>query len=147
MNNSEINENYRQQYDEVCRSYHAIHNFRANLLALLPIASGFGGLMLLTKTDSLRTFFTPIGILGAIVTVGLYIYEVRGTHRCFELKKVAKELEKLLGLNSKTAQFLGEPKPVFRVVREGVAGGIIYLSVLIGWVLIAVYGLKIICKY
>lgn len=47
MIDKELNNNYQKQYEEVCRGYHAIHDFRAKLLALLPLASGFGGMTLL----------------------------------------------------------------------------------------------------
>ena len=140
MDEKELNENFRQQYEEVCRSYHAIHDFRAKLLALLPLASGVSGVVLLLKETILQKYFTPIGIFSAIVTLGLYVYEARGTQRCHELKKNAQELEVLLGMNSKTGQFLGEPKPVFNVVREGVAGAIIYTAVFVGWILLGIFG-------
>jgi hypothetical protein len=132
-----MNEGHKQQYEEVCRTYHNIHSFRAKLLALLPIASGFGSVLLLLKTDELKNYIFTIGILGAIVTFGLYIYELRGTQRCFKLKKIAANLEKTLGLKKETGQFLGEPKPICHFVREGIAGAIIYGAVFCGWLLIS----------
>ena len=47
-------ENLRVVYSEVCRSYHAIADFRAKLLALLPIASGAGGLLVLSEKDTVK---------------------------------------------------------------------------------------------
>jgi hypothetical protein len=138
MTNSDMNESYKQQYEEACRTYHNIHSFRAKLLALLPIASGLGSVLVLLKTDELKNYLGAIGILGAIVTFGLYIYELRGTQRCFELKKIAKNLEKALGLSEDTGQFLGEPKPILYIIREGIAGAVIYSSVFCGWVLISI---------
>ena len=135
-----MNEIFKQQYEEVCRTYHNIHSFRAKLLALLPIASGIGGVLTLLKTAELKDYLCPIGILGAFVTLGLYIYELRGTQRCFKLKKIAQNLEKGLELNENTGQFLGEPKPILNIVREGIAGAVIYGSVFFGWILISRIG-------
>jgi hypothetical protein len=139
MIDPELNKNYQQQYEEVCKSYHAIHDFRAKLLAFLPLATGLGGVALLSKPE-LQKFYLSLGVLGALITVGLYIYEARGIQRCHKLKQIAKELEGLLGLNAATAQFSGEPVPLLNIIREGAAGLVIYLSVFVGWVLVAFYG-------
>ena len=130
---------YRDEYIEVCKSYH-IHDFRSKLLALLPFASGVGGFFLLTKKDTLSKFFTPVGILGAIVTIGLYVYEIRCEQRCLALKSVARRLEKILGLSQETGQFLNEPIPIFHILREGVASAIIYLAVFLGWLFVVAKG-------
>ena len=48
------------QYGEICKSHEAISQFRAKLLALLPIASGAGALVLLgplSDARNLRFFF------------------------------------------------------------------------------------------
>ncbi len=39
--------NLQIQYEEVCRSYQAIADFRAKLIGLLPLASGAGIFLLL----------------------------------------------------------------------------------------------------
>ncbi|MCK5050210.1 MAG: hypothetical protein KAS53_00625 [Candidatus Cloacimonetes bacterium] len=132
-----MDNNYIKLYEEVCRTYHNIHSFRAKLLALLPFASGFCNVILLLNTNKLNTYLFPIGIFGAIVTFGLFIYELRGTQRCYELKKIAINLEKTLKLSKDTGQFLGEPKPILGFIREGIAGAIIYASVFCGWILIS----------
>jgi hypothetical protein len=133
-------ETLRQQYVEVCKSYHAIHDFRAKLLALLPIASGAGGLTLLAHKDTVKAFLTPIGLFGAAVTFGLFIYEARGAQRCSALKHIAQTIEKRLHLDGNTGQFLSEPKPVLGFVREGVASAVVYLCIVTAWLYIAMQG-------
>lgn len=64
----------RTAYQEVCRSYHAIADFRAKLLGLLPLASGTG-IYLLAKGDT--NYLVPLGIFGFVVTLGLFVYEIR----------------------------------------------------------------------
>jgi hypothetical protein len=64
-------------YTEVCRSHDAITDFRAKLLALLPLASGAGiGLLVargsshISRTDA--GLLLALGLFGAIVTAGLF---------------------------------------------------------------------------
>lgn len=71
-------------YTEVCRSYHAVDDFRAKLMALLPFASGTGGAFLLAKQSQpdVAPYLGPIGLLGIGVTLGLFFYELRGLKLC-----------------------------------------------------------------
>ncbi len=80
-------------YSEVCRSYHAVDDFRAKLLALLPIVSGTGGILLLANKDMVARHLGPIGLFGVLVTLGLFCYELRGLQRCGKLLDVGLRLE------------------------------------------------------
>ena len=80
-------ENFRKAYEEVCKSHRAIDDFRARLLALLPLASGIGGLTLLSSQDTVRTHMTASGLFGVAITAGLLIYELNGARRCRRLKR------------------------------------------------------------
>ena len=75
-------ESLRNAYDQTCQRHRAIDDFRGKLLALLPIASGAAGLLLLSKSDSALTYLPVIGIYGCAVTAGLFVYELRGVHEC-----------------------------------------------------------------
>ena len=46
-------------YTELCRSYHAIDDFWAKLLAILPIASGAGGVLLLANKPAVADYLEP----------------------------------------------------------------------------------------
>lgn len=130
-------------YREVCHSYHAVDDFRAKLLALLPIASGAGGILLLTN-DALREHLGPIGLFGLAITFGLFVYEYRGLNNCGRFIEVGKELEGDLRLEN--AMFKGEPrigaieKKLFGFDGARTAAYTVYFSVMIGWIYVAYAG-------
>ena len=126
-----------RHYDQVCKSYQAIDDFRAKLLGILPFVSGAGGLTVLTST-ALRDYLTPVGAFGAIITAGLAIYEAKGAYRCKKLKEVARKLEEEMGMKPGTGQFLSQRDVVFGFIREGVASAVVYIAVTLGWISIAV---------
>ena len=64
------------QYTEVCRSYHGISEFRGKLLALLPIVSGAGISLLISKNYSLdSSHLFAVGIFGGW-TVATQLYDM-----------------------------------------------------------------------
>jgi hypothetical protein len=76
-------------YERACASYEAITEFRGKLLALLPLATGTGAFFLLQQQEErpeIRELLGPIGLLGFVVTVGLFTYELRGMQRCARLE-------------------------------------------------------------
>ena len=63
-------------YQETCKTHNAIADFRAKLLALLPIASGTGVFLLLGKLNGGdRKLLLAVGLFGFIVTFGLFMYD------------------------------------------------------------------------
>ena len=69
----------RAAYEEVCKAHDGIAEFRAKLLALLPLASGAGVFLLLSKdlgSDS-RPHLLGVGVYGVIIALGLFLYELR----------------------------------------------------------------------
>ena len=135
--NFDLAANLRMQYQEVCKSYHAVDDFRAKLLGILPLASGVGGVTLLVNKTTLSGLVGYIALFGACITLGLAIYEARGAQRCRWLIKLAIRLEKDLGLKCDTGQFWGEPKPFLGFVRHGIASLVVYIAVFGGWLFIA----------
>jgi hypothetical protein len=129
-----------KQYEEVCKSYHAITDFRAKLLALFPLASGVSSIILLANNPPPRSYLEPIAVLGALVTLGLGIFEYRNGQRCVAIKQIAKNLEERLGLDAQLGQFSGEPAPHFGLIREGTASAVVYTAVFVGWILLVGYG-------
>lgn len=128
-------------YTEVCRSYHAVDDFRAKLLALLPIVSGGGGIFLLTNETVLKGHLLPIGLFGVLVTLGLLCFEARGLSNCGHLIEVGKKLEESLELDKGQRQFFAlETKKWFGLSRASIAAYTVYLSVLIGWSYVAWVG-------
>ncbi|HET9375042.1 MAG TPA: hypothetical protein VFO40_08715 [Chthoniobacterales bacterium] len=127
------------EYLEICRSHHAITDFRAKLLALLPVASGAGLFLLLSKNQkSLDLVHLPaIGVFGFLVTLGLFFYELRGIQLCKALKERCKLLEEQLRLTGR--QFSERPRARLGglIGAEG-AAWIIYPTVLLSWVYVAI---------
>lgn len=136
-------------YQEVCKSYHAVDDFRAKLLGLLPLASS--GIFILlgdsllnpVKKLAVQQYLGPIGLFGFMITFGLFTYEIRGTQRCSALIKLGKKLEDSLGV---VGQFNYRPSdvkvkivPSFLGLRLSVtlAGRVIYSSMLAAWLFVA----------
>lgn len=136
-------ENVKAVYEEICRAHDGIADFRAKLLALLPIASGAGIFLLLNKDvmDSVEHFFA-IGIFGALITLGLFLYELRGIQRCNALSNCGRNLEQeLLGREVHTGTFVGEPPAAYRVVGNTWAALIIYSTIIGAWTYVAIVGI------
>jgi hypothetical protein len=91
-------------YEEVCRSHAAITDFRAKLLALLPIASGTGIGLLLTQVNGdgeIPTLLVvALGSFGALVTVGLFFYEFHQMDDCQQLRNHGVWIEEQLEIDA-----------------------------------------------
>jgi hypothetical protein len=93
------------EYQEVCRSHAGITDFRAKLLALLPLASGAGvGLLLAQSDGGVSTteagVLAALGAFGAVVTAGLFLYELRQIDVCKQLRNHAEWIEMQLGIRA-----------------------------------------------
>ncbi|MCM3906110.1 MAG: hypothetical protein ND866_30870 [Pyrinomonadaceae bacterium] len=132
-------------YTEVCKSYHAISDFRGKLLALIPIVSGTGISLLLNKTDSVNSsHLLAAGAFGMFVTLGLFFYELRGIQRCKYLISIGGELESELGMTR--GQFKDRPGRIYGFIGSEIAGWVIYTAVLLGWIYIAAIGVRSLYK-
>jgi len=130
----------RTEYVEVCKSHNGITEFRAKLLALLPLASGAGIFLLLREQNKpLETTHLPaIELFGFFVTLGLFLHELRGMRHCWELVELGKLLEEQLKLRQ--GQFIKEYSYYelrFRPVGTEAASWVIYLIVLLAWLYVA----------
>lgn len=124
-------------YQQLCASHNALTDFRAKLLALLPIASGAGIFLLLDQSPDVAAP-PAIGLFGFAVTLGLFIYEWIGIETCVELRERGARLEEELGLPRRMGQFQENRKRPLRGPRsvEG-ASWVVYLSVLLAWAYLA----------
>lgn len=149
-------ENLRTEYREVCQNHRAISDFRAKLLAFLPLASGTGIFLLLRKESEPlnRTHLAAIGVFGFVVTLGLFFHELRGITHCGGLILRGKRLEEKLKLRE--GQFALDyeyynPSGNDRILRQifhqlvGPVGAawIIYPSVGAAWLYVASVGFEI----
>lgn len=146
-------ENVRTEYQEVCENHRAITDFRGKLLTLLPLVSGAGIYVLIPKQggphDLDPKYLVALGVFGILVTLGLFLHELRGIEECGQLIKVGRSLEEKMGLPE--GQFVREDNyyheqsglTCFVNNFKGPVGAawIIYPSVGLAWLFIAILGL------
>lgn len=131
-------------YKELCTSYRAIDDFRQKLLGILPLASG-GILAFLIDpkfldgetADVFERLLPGIGLLGFLVTLGLFFFEIYGIRRCTYLILVGEYLECKLGIEH--GQFRDRPPPAFGFIAEPMAAGVIYPAVMAAWSYMGMY--------
>lgn len=123
-------------YQELCASHAALTDFRAKLLALLPIASGAGIFLLLDQSQDVRAL-PAVGLFGFAVTLGLFIYELTGIETCVDLRDRGELLEGKLGIPPDMGQFQEAKRPLRGPVSVEGASWVVYLSVLLGWAYLA----------
>ncbi len=143
-------------YAEVCTSYHAVDDFRAKLLGILPIASLAG--ILLISNETVITKGVPQPLIGfgsffaAAFTLALFLFEIRGILRCHHLIERGKALEEALEVEgqfhvcSHQHAAAGESGPE-RFFNAKVAASAIYSLVFAAWVFMALkfsFGLTVI---
>lgn len=141
-----------QLYEQICDSYRAIDDFRAKLLGFLPLASGTGiSLLLGSHTNFLNNTILPIGVFGAVITLGLFVYEIYGIEKCTDLIKAGKQLEgiafenKIESSKMYKGQFLSRPDGILGrrgplgLINEIFAAGIIYPAVFAAWIYLALF--------
>jgi hypothetical protein len=133
----------RAAYASVCDAYHKIDDFRAKLLALLPLASGTGILLLLSQ-DAKSENLIAVGVIGLGATVGLSLYEVRCIRRCRTLINAGMRLEVLLNFpalnpgrdpapdQDRRLGAFGAPRHPF-LLGPATASVIVYSTVIAGW--------------
>jgi predicted ester cyclase len=129
------------EYQEICKSHEAIADFRGRLLGLLPLASGTGIFLLVYRQPAADSsgFLVAAGLFGAVVTLGLYLYEKRGMSECLLLRERGAALECRLRLSPDVARFRNNPS---RFVGPQGAGPIVYFAVMAAWIFVALYGLS-----
>ncbi|MEK7729181.1 MAG: hypothetical protein AAB354_12270 [candidate division KSB1 bacterium] len=130
-------------YEQVCSAHNEISEFRAKLLALLPIASGTGIFLLLSEkvATEATTHLIAVGMFGGLITLGLFLYELRGIHRCHALRECGKTLEKGLMQESCTGVFTSEQASVLKgFVGVTWAALIIYPTLIGAWSYVASVG-------
>lgn len=130
-------------YEQACLAHNAIADFRAKLLALLPIASGTGIFLLLSDkiTPEAKPHLVAVGTFGVLVTIGLFLYELRGIHRCNALIQCGKILENKL-IKESTGTFYSQQEPVLKgFVSLTWASLMIYPAVIGAWSYVACMGI------
>jgi hypothetical protein len=134
-----------QLYDQVCASVRATDESSFKLLSLVPLVSG-GGIAILLSTNT--TFarlplVVFVGFFGAVVTFGLFRWELRNIQTCSRLIDVGARLERERFKLPSSGQFSGRrsrPAPALfgRPIGKTEAEWIIYSAVIAAWLLLPV---------
>ena len=129
-------------YAEICKSYHAIDDFRMKLLGLLPLAS-LVGVFLLDNSKVVAHVAKGTGnelvgfaaIFAAMLTLALFLYEVRGIQRSHNLITEGKHLEELLGIGHGQFHVCEEEhkNSSLRALNAKLIACLIYSLVFAGW--------------
>ena len=124
-------------YQELCKSYQSIVDFRAKLLGFLPLASGASLFALLGNgTNPVPYYAWVAGLFGFAITLGLFLYELRGLQRAAVLERTGRELETELGLDN--GQFNKQPTAQLHgFIDARGAAWVIYPAVLAAWAYLA----------
>jgi len=131
-------------YAEICKSYHAIDDFRMKLLGLLPLASLVGVFLLDSSkvlarvAESKEAGNELVGfaaIFAAMLTLALFLYEVRGIQRSHNLITEGKHLEELLGIRHGQFHVCEEEhkNSSLRALNAKLIACLIYSLVFAGW--------------
>jgi len=147
-------------YEEICRSYHAIDDFRMKLLGLLPFTS-LAAILLLERDDLLVA--TSAGgsellgfasVFAAAFTATLFMYEIRGILRCDGLIRRGQHIEEQLHIKGQFFQCAHDaneqksgpwPKRITGFFNTTVTACLVYSVVFAAWVFLALrwgYGLQ-----
>jgi hypothetical protein len=123
-------------YAQVGDNYRAIDDLRLRLLALLPLATGTGLLVLLGGHSVAAAIGVPVGVFGMVATISLYFYELHGVEKCAHFIDRGAKLEEDLDV---PGSFTNRPHHIFGVVSELLPSALIYPASFAGWLFLALY--------
>jgi hypothetical protein len=147
MSTPAVDPDLKTVYDQLCTSYHAIDDFRAKLLGLLPLATTAGILLIFDKipnaaslTDAnqlpplIKAGLGSAAFFGMLITLGLFVYEIYGIRKCDALIVTGQHMERRLGV---PGQFATRPRAVRGLLNEPFAAAVIYPAVMAAWTYVA----------
>lgn len=129
-------------YEQVCDAHNGIADFRAKLLALLPVASGASIFLLVDEKLPVEAMphLLGIGLFSAVIVVGLFIFDLVGIHRCKTLRVYGCVLEKkLLPADFPRGRFTQKVETYF-LASITAASLTIYPTVIAAWIYVACVG-------
>lgn len=131
------NEALQTAYQQVCTSYHNVEDFRARLLGIIPGITAGSFIATIAsnpeKSQALTNLVFPFGLLGALVVLGLFFYEIENLRRATMLSIRGQWLEQAMNI---VGPFAPYPDSMFNA-RD--AAAIIYSISFAGWVCIALW--------
>jgi hypothetical protein len=145
------NESLVKAYEEICKSYHAIDEFRTRLLGLLPFSSLVGVFlldpagMISDTTIEPNQLFGYVALFAALLTLALFGYEIRGMRRTHTLIAEGFHLEQQLGIQHGQFHICSEQKCpddlddnlIIKFFDSKLIACFIYSTVLVAWLFIS----------
>lgn len=144
-------ENKKMLYQQICTTLQNIEDFRLKLFGFLPIATAGSFLVtILTGPTILSSIFNkatppqftavpnlvlPFGIIGALITAALFIYEEENVLRARFLIDQGRKLEYKLGVGE-MGQFDLKQSHLFNPQLGSI---VMYSAVFAGWVCLALW--------
>lgn len=120
----------RLEYSEICKSYQNVRDMQLKLLTLMPIISGTAvSVVIKVPTDRVHTF--AVASVGFALTLGLFLYSLRGTKHADALENQGGLLEEKLGLP--VGQFKDRPQKMTWLVGYTPASTLMYMAILMAW--------------
>ncbi len=136
------NDNATTIYNAICTSYHALEDLRMRFLGFLPLASSAGIFYLVSTTNIqiANSAYIAIGIVGAIITIGLYCYELRALQMSHELREVGANIEttELHVMGQFAWHHQHEHNRHGIVLGNTFGSAFVYTAVLTGWLYLAI---------
>jgi len=124
-------ETLRMEYSEICKSYYNVREMQLKLLTLIPIASGTAASIVI-KALADRAHTIMVGSLGFTLTLGLFLYSLRGTQHADKLSEQGSLLEEKLSLS--VGQFKDRPQKMTWLIGYTTASTLMYVVVMLAWV-------------
>lgn len=122
-------------YGEVCSSWRGLLDVRFKLLGLVPAISVVAFIGLFSSggsgTQASSIARTAIALFGLLITLGLFVYELRNSQLYDDLISRGRKIEEELGID--TGQFRGRRTPTHALIKHDIAINLIYGTVLVGW--------------
>jgi hypothetical protein len=123
-------------YTEIGNNYRAMDDLRLRLLALLPLATGAGIVVLLGGHGVSAAIDVPVGLFGMVATISLYFYELHGIEKCAHYIDAGARLEEDFKVRG---SFTNRPHGIYRIVSELLPAALIYPASFTGWLFLALY--------
>lgn len=139
---SKQSDSAEKRYAEICTSIRTTDEISFKLLGLVPLLSGTAIVVLLKAEAKLSPLLLLLCLFGAVISFGLYRWELRNIQTCEWLRDRGAEiesaefgLEKGLFVGRSREQF---PAPKFLGFQIGKtrAEGIIYVATIIAWLVL-----------
>jgi len=144
-------ESLMKAYEEICKSYHSIDEFRTRLLGFLPLSSLVGIFLIdpakwTSATNmELGELFGFASLFASLLTLALFGYEIRGMRRTHTLITEGFHLEQQLGIVHGQFHVCSENKcpdefddnPIVKFFNSKLIACFIYSTVFVAWLFIS----------